>query len=1268
MTDNGIKLCSLNCQGLGDENKRRDVFNFLRNHGYSIICLQDTHFSKSRERIIESEWGYKAVFNSFDSRSRGVAILFKNNFEFKIHHTCKDDSGNFLLVELEINEKRFLIINIYGPNKDDPAFYEYVMSKVLLFSNTNIIIVGDWNLLLNPEIDGLNYKHINNPKARLQVLKIMNDLNLFDVWREENLDKKIFTWKRKIEQGLIQMGRLDFFLVSEGIINYIKGESIRPGYRSDHSIIEIRLVFVENEVKSKTYWKFNNSLLYNFDFVKEVKESILKIKQQYAALAYNFDNINSIDNEMFETVINKQLFLEMLLLEIRNTTISFSSALKKKEREKEKDLEHAISIMEKESQEDNYDRIIELKEELQEIRGKRMRGMLIRSRARWIEDGEKASKYFCNLENRNFVSKRMTSVINDKGDEITEGEQIRAEVFDFYKLLYSSKEHIIENVDLDILLDENTPKLTDLEAFSLEGEISLNEASVFLKKMSNNKSPGSTGFTTEFYKFFWKDLGIFVVNSINFGFLKGELSPTQKEGIITCIPKGNKSKKYIKNWRPISLLNVSYKIASGCIAARIKKVLPSIIDLDQSGFMSGRFTGDNIRLIYDLLNYSNIQKRKGILLLIDFEKAFDSVAWSFMEKCLSFYNFKDDIKSWIKTFYMNIKSTVIVNNKPTPWFSIERGCRQGDPISPYIFLLCGEILAHMIRQNDEIRGYFVFNKEIKISQYADDTSLFLDGSKESFEMCIHTVLEYAKYSGLAMNFQKTKVIWIGCQPDPNEVFLPHMNFEWNPIKFNILGIDFTRDLKDISDKNIESKLYEMQREINSWSKRDLTPFGRVVVIRTLVISKIVHILISLPTPSKRMMLKINNMLFDFLWDGKPDKIKRCIAKQKLDNGGINMIDIDLFDKALKLTWIRRFISGNQKWKNLIIEINPNFEYFFLFGNIFIKRLAYVVDNPFWTHVMTYLGDFMYKCKIVSFEDFCATSFLYNSNYKIGGNVIENCALRNHGVYFIYQLMNNDDNFYSLDEFNIKYNLNLDFLTYHSIIRCIKTNSTLDDLEKTNKKLHYQPAINVILKDKKGATNIYQNLLTNSVEIKGKNKWCQLTGISEEDWFGSFALLKRTTCDTKLRWLQFRILHHILTTNRSASKFKPDQSDLCTFCKIESETIQHLIWHCEIVKSFYNNFIELINRRCKHSHNMTINQQLVFFGCSEYIYTDRVFDTILLLLKSYVYRCKVQDKELNKRVFIKELFNRYCIEKCLRKNSKQFQSDWEAYADLFKCLM
>ncbi len=197
--------------GLSRPSEERDVLQYLRQSKYSIICLQDTHFSRSNERRILQEWRYKAYFNSFDSRSRGVAIFLNNNFEFTIHNSFSDNSGNVLMLDIEICNKRITLVNIYGPNKDDPSFYEILNNNATKFGNADILIVGDWNLLLNPEIDGYNYKHVNNPQARYQVLRLMNDLNLFDVWREENHDVKKFTWRRKIQNQRVQMGRLDFF-------------------------------------------------------------------------------------------------------------------------------------------------------------------------------------------------------------------------------------------------------------------------------------------------------------------------------------------------------------------------------------------------------------------------------------------------------------------------------------------------------------------------------------------------------------------------------------------------------------------------------------------------------------------------------------------------------------------------------------------------------------------------------------------------------------------------------------------------------------------------------------------------------------------------------------------------------------------------------------------------------------------------------------------------------------------------------------------------
>ena len=191
-----LKICSLNCQGLGEFKKRRDVINYLRE--YDILCLQDTHFSLDLHRQIRNEWGHEVEFSSKNSRSRGVAISISNGREFKVNAIEKDSEGNFIMIDITLEQTRLTLASIYAPNSDSPLFFKMIKNQVLKFGNMNIIMVGDWNLLAYPEIDGYNYKHINNPKARDVYLDNMVELDLHDIWREDNTGIRKYTWFRKI--------------------------------------------------------------------------------------------------------------------------------------------------------------------------------------------------------------------------------------------------------------------------------------------------------------------------------------------------------------------------------------------------------------------------------------------------------------------------------------------------------------------------------------------------------------------------------------------------------------------------------------------------------------------------------------------------------------------------------------------------------------------------------------------------------------------------------------------------------------------------------------------------------------------------------------------------------------------------------------------------------------------------------------------------------------------------------------------------------------
>ena len=251
-------------------------------------------------------------------------------------------------------------------------------------------------------------------------------------------------------------------------------------------------------------------------------------------------------------------------------------------------------------------------------------------------------------------------------------------------------------------------------------------------------------------------LHTYLINALNSGYKKGTLSISQRRGLISLLPKKNKILYQLKNWRPISLLNCDYKIATKAIAVRMKTVLPSIINPDQTGFLKGRFTGENIRLIDGVIDYTEFKGIPVLLLFVNFEKAFDTLEWSFIVKTLHYYNFGPSFILWVKTFYSNASSTIQNNGWSSEFFPLSCGVRQGCPLSPYLFILCAEVLGSAIRKEQSIRGINGLVVECKISQYVDNTTLILDGSKSSLQKALNLLDIFANISGLHLTMKKLR--------------------------------------------------------------------------------------------------------------------------------------------------------------------------------------------------------------------------------------------------------------------------------------------------------------------------------------------------------------------------------------------------------------------------------------------------------------------------------------------------------------------------------
>ena len=184
-----------------------------------------------------------------------------------------------------------------------------------------------------------------------------------------------------------------------------------------------------------------------------------------------------------------------------------------------------------------------------------------------------------------------------------------------------------------------------------------------------------------------------------------------------------------------------------------------------------------------------------MLLFVDFEKAFDTIEWSFVQQTLLCFGFGLSFINWINLFYSDIQSCVVNNGWAGFFFELGRGVRQGCPLSPYIFFLCAEILAAAIRKDTEIKGIPVGSTECRLSQFADDATLILDGSQKSLERSLYILERFGEISGLKVNSEK--FLWIGSLKRSNQILCPGKNLTWANRKVKAWGFGFASIMKKV---------------------------------------------------------------------------------------------------------------------------------------------------------------------------------------------------------------------------------------------------------------------------------------------------------------------------------------------------------------------------------------------------------------------------------------------------------------------------------------
>ena len=767
-----MNVVSLNINGINCKDKQLELVDYIKFKKIDILFLQE-HNLRERNLICNELLELCDIFiNLSVNQKGGTATLISKKFHYVLQNNEMSADGRIISTIIKHYNTELHLVNVYAPasanyNERD-SFFQNDLLYYLRNKMNNVILGGDWNCILSER--DCQSRNIQVSKA---LLNIVRSIKCKDAWFCKNRDVE-YTFVRQ-NYG----SRIDRFYV-RNLANYIENIKVVHVNFSDHSSIEMSIKLPGIPKVGRYYWKLNVSMLDRDDIKDEFRTEWNRIK-------------NSIS---FYETIN-----DWWVIQAKPQIKKF---FKDKGREESAKKYGTLEFLEfklnriydklNKTGEMNYSEVKGIKDRISAIKAELLEGVKIRSRMQEQLEGEKVSAYLLRKQN-SIKSKKLITEIQVE-DNIVEnmnaGSTLNSkDSIEWYVNKYFEKVYKKENADdrfQSWFLQFLDCKLTELDKQSLGEQVTEEEIANAVKFLNCNKSPGIDGIPSDFYLKFWdiihKEVSQVVTSIINGLFLQGN----QKRAIITIIPKdGNLT--HLKSWRPISLICSDVKIVAKVLAMRLYPLMPTIISENQYCVNSKSIVQCNGRL-RDIMYYANEKKLTGALVNLDWEKAFDKVDWNFLIKIMKKLGFPEFITKWLMVLYTDITSSCMVNGFITKEFSIERGVRQGCPMSMITYVFFQEPLYRAIEKNNRIIPFGLPHQKTKEIGYADDTTICINDD-EGFLEAFKLINMFERASNSKINIKKTRIYGFG-------------DWSWRtiwPIKdlktefdyFNALGICFSTD-------------------------------------------------------------------------------------------------------------------------------------------------------------------------------------------------------------------------------------------------------------------------------------------------------------------------------------------------------------------------------------------------------------------------------------------------------------------------------------------
>lgn len=883
-----LKFATWNVRGFRDRDKQRQVLSFAQGQDIDILFVQETNFRSPLDVVnFRRSCHTDAFFSLTTARSCGVGVIFVSGRYRQGSHCIFSANGRSIMLDIYVDGRRVRFTNVYAPvtRADTNSFFKELHE--CLTDPLPHVILGDFNCVVDSTRDIRGPGRGGSTYHAKELVKILRHLRLTDVWVHLHDDTFVPTRSSRTTASRIDRAYVpDFLLPSIMSCEVLALPDFLQG-QTDHAPVLTTVKGTPGLPTGSTRWRLDSALLADKTCAPILQDLIANsLKEAPQVTPEVWDHLKNVWKGLLQREgrkRKKRITREMNELLRRKRIIEGADTLTACT----KDYLGALEVQ--------YGRL------LQELT---RRPKATQSTAAdttevdlWEVNGNGCSK--------------ITEARRPDGT-ITEDQAEIAAIFrDHFRSAFQQTEPCepgLPRATSDLC--RNLRRLDEADYTTLCGEATIEELRCALGTMPPTSAPGTDGLTAAFYVAFFETLGNHLLEVVNL-VLKQRVKPDSfRHGRIVLILKDGAPPCDPASWRPITLLNVDYKIVATIVNNRLKLFLPDMVAPHQTCAVPGRSMFANLSLTRDAFEFAAAKKIKGAFLSLDQAKAFDRVRHAYLFEMLRHFGLPADFVSILELLYKDLRGSVVVNGSESAGFQYTRGIRQGCPLGPTLFILSLEPLLTNLACDPQFRGLpLTGSDELKVLAYADDVSLFVrnPSSMEHFRRIFST---YAGISGALLNEAKSKALLFGGFPAEaiGEISIV------STVK--VLGIYYT--CEGVAVTTWTRVLDRARHFIERASRHSLSIHEKALAAKTCVCALALYTSRVAVMPVK-VATQLNKMLNAFLWNHKPPPVRRSLLQMAVTEGGLGLPHALTLSKILAVKTARSlFQAGDYLGRGLLL--------------------------------------------------------------------------------------------------------------------------------------------------------------------------------------------------------------------------------------------------------------------------------------------------------------------------------------------------------------